>query len=157
MGSLARHLRCMFCKAEYPLEPMWEGCPACRREDFVYPVYVEYDEEAQAHAVSKAMFEAPGGIWRFDPLLPVTGDRKVTLEEGNTALVDCPKLAAEAGIGRLLVKDESRNPTWAHKDRTCPVGVSHALEWGAQAVTMSSSGNHGISAAAYAARAGRWC
>ena len=157
MGSFARRLRCTYCKAAYPLEPLWEGCPSCRREDFVYPVYVEYDEEAQAAAVSKSMFDQPNGVWRFDPLLPVAGERKITLNEGGTPLVECPTLAAEAGIGRLLVKDESRNPTWAHKDRTNAVGISHALEWGARFVTMSSSGNHGISAAAYAARAGIGC
>jgi len=157
LGSFARRLRCTYCDATYPLDPMWEGCPACRREDFVYPLYVEYDEDAQGRAVSKAMFDEPNGVWRFDPLLPVAGNRKITLNEGNTPLVDCPKLAGEVGIGRLLVKDESRNPTWAHKDRTCAVGISHALEWGAGVVTMSSSGNHGISAAAYAARAGIGC
>ncbi len=157
MGSFARRLRCTHCNQTYPLDPLWEGCPACQRADFVYPLSVEYDQEAQARAASKAMFDAPGGVWRFDPLLPVAGDRKITLEEGRTPLLSCAKLAETAGIGHLLVKDESRNPTWAHKDRACAVAVSDALTRGARVVTMSSSGNHGISAAAYAARAGLEC
>jgi threonine synthase len=157
MGAFARRLRCTHCGAAYGLDPLWEGCLACSRADFVYPLEVEYDESAQADAASRAMFDQRGGIWRFDPLLPVAADRKISLEEGRTPLVDCPALAAEAGVARLLVKDESRNPTWSHKDRASAVAVSDALERGARAITLSSSGNHGISAAAYAARAGLGC
>lgn len=156
MGRFARGLRCTFCAAEYPLEGLWSGCPACRRQEFVYPLEVSYDEAAQA-GLAMPSFGTPGGVWRFDPLLPVGGTRKVSLEEGRTALVDCPGLADQAGVRRLLIKDESRNPTWSHKDRACAVAVSDALTRGARVVTMASSGNHGISAAAYAARAGLGC
>src|SRR5207237_5329027 len=38
MGSFARRLRCTHCSTEFALDPLWEGCPACRREDFVYPL-----------------------------------------------------------------------------------------------------------------------
>src|SRR5262249_51757121 len=116
MGDFARHLRCTHCGAEYGLGPLWEGCPACRRDDFVYPLEVEYDTSLQAEAAARKMFDLPGGVWRFDPLMPVAAERKITLEEGRTPLVDCPALAAEAGVARLLIKDESRNPTWSHKD-----------------------------------------
>ncbi|HEY1297788.1 MAG TPA: pyridoxal-phosphate dependent enzyme [Chloroflexota bacterium] len=151
-------MRCSHCGATFGLDPLWEGCPACRRDDFVYTLEVDYDEEAQLGAPpSKAALDEPGGVWRFDPLLPVATDPKITLEEGRTALVDCPRLAAEAGVARLLIKDESRNPTWSHKDRANAVAVSDAIARGARAVTLSSSGNHGISAAAYAARAGMGC
>jgi len=158
MGNFARSLRCTHCGVAYGLDPLWEGCAACRREDFVYPLEVQYDEAAQGAAVSAALFERrSGGVWRFDPLLPVAAERKVTLEEGQTPLVDSPALADQAGVARLLIKDESRNPTWSHKDRASAVAVSDALARGARAVTLSSSGNHGISAAAYAARAGIGC
>ncbi len=50
--------------------------------------------------------------------------------------------------------DESRNPTWSHKDRLNRCTVSAALGSGAQGIVVASSGNHGASAAAYAARAG---
>lgn len=123
----------------------------------MYTLEVDYDEEAQREAASKTLFERPGGVWRFDPLLPVDRGRKITLEEGGTPLVDCPSLAGEVGVARVLIKDESRNPTWSHKDRANAVAVSDALARGARAVTLSSSGNHGISAAAYAARAGIGC
>src|SRR5579859_3328490 len=100
MGHFARGLRCMHCGAQYALDPLWEGCPACRRDDFVYSLDVQYDEAAQARSASKALFDAPGGVWRFDPLLPVSGSRKITLEEGRTPLVDCPGVAAQANVAR---------------------------------------------------------
>ncbi|MFC7590459.1 pyridoxal-phosphate dependent enzyme [Nonomuraea antimicrobica] len=54
----------------------------------------------------------------------------------------------------MHIKDESRNPTWSHKDRLNRVAVSAAVACGAPGVVVASSGNHGASAAAYAARAG---
>ena len=32
MGTYARGLRCTHCNAQFGLDPLWEGCPACRRE-----------------------------------------------------------------------------------------------------------------------------
>jgi threonine synthase len=56
-----------------------------------------------------------------------------------------------------VIKDESRNPTWSHKDRFNLCSISVAVATGAGGVVLSSSGNHGASAAAYAARAGLSC
>jgi threonine synthase len=55
------------------------------------------------------------------------------------------------------VKDESRNPTWSFKDRHAAVTIGKALEFGARTVAASSSGNHGMAVAAYAARARMSC
>ena len=61
------------------------------------------------------------------------------------------------GLPRLYAKDESQNPTWSYKDRLCSLAVTHALATGARVITISSTGNHGASTAAYAARAGLAC
>jgi hypothetical protein len=80
------------------------------------------------------------------------------MAEGGTALVPAPELAAWAGLnGELFIKDESRNPTWSHKDRFNLCSISVAVATGASGVVLASSGNHGASAAAYAARAGLPC
>ncbi|HZF04575.1 MAG TPA: pyridoxal-phosphate dependent enzyme, partial [Patescibacteria group bacterium] len=60
-------------------------------------------------------------------------------------------------LPRLYAKDESQNPTWSYKDRLCATAVTHAVETGARVITISSTGNHGASTAAYAARAGLPC
>ena len=67
------------------------------------------------------------------------------------------RLGARLGLSRFYAKDESRNPTWSYKDRLCAVAVSHAVATGARVITISSTGNHGASTAAYAARAGLPC
>jgi threonine synthase len=57
----------------------------------------------------------------------------------------------------VLVKDESRNPTWSFKDRLACLAVSMGRALGATVIGSSSSGNAGAAVAAYAARAGLPC
>jgi threonine synthase len=81
----------------------------------------------------------------------------VTLLEGNTPLVDAPRIAARAGVARVLLKVEGANPTGSFKDRGMTLAISTATEHGAKAVICASTGNTSASAAAYAARAGILC
>jgi threonine synthase len=120
-----------------------------------YPVEVTYTYDR----VDPQLFAQPPlpGLERWAPLLPPLAPG-LAMAEGGTALVPTPELAAWAGLnGELLIKDESRNPTWSHKDRFNLCSVSVAVAMGASGVVLSSSGNHGASAAAYAARAGLSC
>jgi threonine synthase len=66
-------------------------------------------------------------------------------------------VAKAANLEKIYAKDETRNPTLSYKDRFCSVATSKALDFGAKATTMSSTGNHGASASAYASRAGLDC
>jgi threonine synthase len=75
------------------------------------------------------------------------------LGEGNTPLIEVPRLSEELGI-RLHVKCESLNPTGSFKDRGMAVAVGRAVERGAHTVVCASTGNTAASAAAYAARFG---
>jgi threonine synthase len=120
-----------------------------------YPMEVTYFYER----VDPQLFAQPPlpGLERWAPLLPPLAPG-LTMAEGGTALVPTPELAAWVGLsGELFIKDESRNPTWSHKDRFNLCSVSVAVAMGASGVVLSSSGNHGASAAAYAARAGLPC
>ncbi|MGE5590686.1 MAG: threonine synthase [Bacillota bacterium] len=99
----------------------------------------------------------PGVVERYRPFLPLDGlARVVTLREGNTPLVEAPRLGAALGI-RLYLKLEGCNPTGSFKDRGMTVVMTGALGRGAQAVICASTGNTSASAAAYAARAGLPC
>jgi threonine synthase len=93
-------------------------------------------------------------MWRYHEFLPVDPDQIVSLAEGCTPLLNCPALARRIGIERLLIKDESRNPTWSFKDRLASVAASRALQTGYRVLTAASSGNGGAATAAYAARSG---
>ena len=100
----------------------------------------------------------PGLIEAFRDRLPVTERTPVvTLLEGNTPLLDAPRLAERAGVARVRLKVEGANPTGSFKDRGMTMAVSTALEHGAKVVICASTGNTSASAAAYAARAGLIC
>lgn len=100
----------------------------------------------------------PGIIEAFRPELPVSDATPVvTLLEGNTPLLETPRLAAQAGVARCYLKIEGANPTGSFKDRGMTVAVSKAAECGAKVVLCASTGNTSASAAAYAARAGLLC
>ncbi|UCH35615.1 MAG: threonine synthase [Armatimonadota bacterium] len=100
-----------------------------------------------------------GVIERYRDLLPVTDATPVvTLLEGDTPLIEAPRLAEGIGLPlRLYLKYEGLNPTGSFKDRGMTVAISKAVEEGSQAVICASTGNTAASAAAYAARAGMRC
>ena len=100
-----------------------------------------------------------GVIARYRAYLPVTDQTPIiSLGEGNTPLIPCPRLSAKVGRGcEVFVKYEGLNPTCSFKDRGMTVAVSKAVERGAQAIVCASTGNTSASAAAYAARAGIRC
>ncbi|NUP62321.1 MAG: pyridoxal-phosphate dependent enzyme, partial [Nonomuraea sp.] len=128
--------------AEFPLFPaLTRGCPRTSTDEIAYPVEVVYDYGR----VDRALFDQEPGpdLARWSPLLPPLA--APTLGEGGTPLLE---------FDGVHVKDESRNPTWSHKDRLNRVAISAAVAAGAPGVVVASSGNHGASAAAYAARAG---
>lgn len=93
-------------------------------------------------------------MWKYGGRLPVArpGDA-VSLGEGSTPLV----AARDARGGPLLLKDETRNPTGSAKDRAMSVAYTVARERGHGRTILASTGSAGISAAAYAARAGISC
>jgi threonine synthase len=100
----------------------------------------------------------PGLIEAYREHLPVTDSTPVvTLMEGNTPLVDAPRIAARAGVARVVLKLEGANPTGSFKDRGMTLALSMATEHGAKAVICASTGNTSAAAAAYAARAGIIC
>ncbi len=155
--SFLTGLKCLRCGTEFPPQKMFRGCPNCRGR-LVSNVACTYDYGRIKQAFKKELLaERPPTMWRYRELLPPDEENIVSLSEGMTPLVKCPSLGERLGLKNLYVKDESRNPTWSFKDRLASSSVSMALQFGAKGVTASSSGNHGASTAAYAARAGLDC
>jgi threonine synthase len=69
-------------------------------------------------------------------------------------LIRASRLGAELGLSRLLIKDESRNPTGSFMDRGSTVLASLAKERGVRSCSCVTTGNLGASLAAYCAKAG---
>jgi threonine synthase len=135
----------------------YRGCATCAAEGVAVNLACDISWDAD-HA--RAVIRSPKGgtgLWKYAPLLPVPDQFAVTIGEGDTPLLRLDNLGRDWGMGRLHVKVEGQNPTWSHKDRLCAVGVAAARWSGSSVVTASSTGNHGASVAAYAARAGLGC
>ncbi len=97
----------------------------------------------------------PGVLHRYPEHLPLTERTpRITLNEGDTPLIEAPRVAAQLGLGRLHLKFEGLNPTGSFKDRGMVVAIAKALEAGSEVVVCASTGNTSASAAAYAARFG---
>jgi threonine synthase len=98
----------------------------------------------------------PGVIEHYRAFLPVADSTPVvTLNEGNTPLIDAPWLAERLGRDlKVYLKFEGLNPTGSFKDRGMTLAISKALGEGARAVICASTGNTAAAAAAYAGRAG---
>jgi threonine synthase len=97
-----------------------------------------------------------GGIIReYRDFLPEVGDEYiVSLNEGNTPLIEVSNMKDTFGGLRVLLKLEGLNPTGSFKDRGMTLAVSKACEDGATAIICASTGNTSAAAAAYAAKAG---
>ncbi len=147
MESYAAGLRCIDCGAAYPPEYRLE-CVRCRGL-----LELAYDLDAVKRA-GREVFKGTG-LWRYGPVLPIVDPaHRVTLGEGQTPLLDCPRLARQLGVKQLLVKFDGTNPTGTVKDRSSATAVAAALQFGFRITSVVSSGNAGSSIAAYSARAG---
>jgi threonine synthase len=142
-------LDCVDCGERFDPETATHRCPSCG--GILDP---RYDLEAVSLTRSELTGRPFDSMWRYAELLPFPRERAVTMDEGATPLVECPRLAEELGVGRVLLKDEGRNPTATFKDRGQSVAMTAAAAHGASHVALASAGNAGQSAAAYAARAG---
>jgi threonine synthase len=145
--SLARELVCIDCGTAHALGYRLE-CEKCRGL-----LELRYDLEPLRRQGPARL--SGDGLWRYAPVLPIVDPaHRVTLGEGGTPLLQCPRLANKLGVRSLVIKFEGANPTGTVKDRSSATGVAAALQFGFTATSVVSSGNAGSSIAAYSARAG---
>jgi threonine synthase len=149
--SLLTHLECTRCGKHLDAETLQTLCP----EDGGV-LYARYDlERARRELTRDAVAVRRPGLWQIPEVLPVRDPAHVvTLGEGGTPLLAAPRLGAQLGFRRLLIKEEGINPTGSFKARGIAMAVSKARELGARALTIPTAGNAGAALAAYGARAG---
>ena len=143
----ARELICRECGSTQELGPHYV-CTEC-----FGPLEIVYDFPV----VTREQIEAgPANIWRYKALLPVPDDIETSpnLEPGFTRLLEAKNLAAELGLTKLWVKDDSTNPTNSFKDRVVACALSAAVELGSKVFACPSTGNLANAVAAAGARAG---
>jgi len=147
--TLAWSLECSACGARRDAAGLPGVCESCGSPYLVrYPARPPVDAKA-------ALAARPWTMWRYREWLPLEPDQQpISLGEGGTPLLDAPRLATRHGFRRLLVKDESVNPTGSFKARGLAAAVTRATAAGATAFVVPTAGNAGVALAAYAARAG---
>ena len=144
------HLECSACGALRGPEGLPTVCDVCGQ-----PWLVRYSDRPPPSLTARAEARRGQGMWRFRPFLPLTpGETPVTLGEGDTPLLSCPRVGARLGVPDLWVKDEAANPTGSFKARGLSAAVTRAVAAGITSFVIPTAGNAGVSAAAYAARAG---
>jgi threonine synthase len=141
--SRLSHLECSACGKTESADALRNLC-ACGA-----PLLARYDLKGLRRPAPKS----GAGMWRFAELLPHRGTC-VSLGEGDTPIVELPRLRERLGIAAVFAKDESRNPNTSFKSRGLSTAVTMAKALGAQALALPTAGNAGGALAAYGARAG---
>jgi threonine synthase len=149
--SFILELECSGCSRKFPFNKIHTFCPDCQS-----PLLARYDlDAARKHLDRDAIRHRPKGMWRWHELLPVRAPQNIVfLGEGDTALLEVPRVGNELGLDHLYIKDESANPTGSFKARGLAAAISKAKELGIEKVIIPTAGNAGGAMAAYAARAG---
>jgi threonine synthase len=138
-------LECQFCLKTYPLDLFRPFCPQCGE-----PMLVFYPRGTRTFAPEKNL-----SLERWRAFLPLDRiSRRLSLGEGNTALVPLDRVGRKWGLPPLFAKNETMNPTQSFKDRGTAVAVQKAVSLGIQRIGTVSTGNMASSTAAYGARAG---
>ena len=140
-------LRCTACGEITPISLVPSTCPAC---DGILDLEL---------AAKELPVSVPGpqlaGIWEWERWLPYCAPaNRVTLGEAGSPLLHSERLGSILGVPDLWIKNDALQPTGSFKDRAIALATSLARQYDREGLILSSSGNAGASAAAYAARAG---
>jgi len=118
-----------------------------------------YDLAAARGWKRESLAPREASMWRYREVMPLLDtsaglEAPVSLGEGWTPLFHAKRLGQTLGLSRLLVKDESLNPTNSFKARGLSAAVTRAKYLGAKTLSIPTAGNAGNAMAAYAAQAG---
>lgn len=160
VGATKVNLRCERCHRVFPIAPLFTGCRNCQDEGVLSVPEVVYDfaDQLNPFALNSDDDYASGCTERYKALLPVqVCDDVISLGEGQTPLVRPRRIGERLGLPGLLLKCEAANPTGSFKDRYVSVTVSLAAHFGYKRAVVASTGNLGVSTAAYCSAAGIKC
>ena len=148
------------CGKSYSVDEVLYQCPTCgalleTENDFSDIDAAELVRCWQQRRLSRDPLDV-SGVWRYREILPFADDLRhvVTLQEGNTLLLDAPRAARYGGLSQIQFKHQGYNPTASFKDNGMTAGVTQAAKLGMNRVACVSTGNTSASMAAYAAAAG---
>lgn len=149
--SLVSFLQCSGCDKTYSVHELqtFADCDQCGTRPLIarYEFHDGYSKE-EINLQERSM-------WRYQGMLPVLEEENiVSLGEGWTPMLLSTRLAAKYDMDKLLIKDESANPTGSFKARGLSMAVSKAKELGVETCIVPTAGNAGGALSAYCAKAG---
>src|SRR3982750_669672 len=126
------HLDCTRCHRRYPPGQLLNVCECGG------PLFARYDLARAARDMRPGHLALrEDTLWRYDDVLPVSDpDHRVTMGEGMTPLLPSRRLGRIVGLPRLMIKDESGNPTGSFKARGLCMAVSMAKALGVTDVSL---------------------
>jgi threonine synthase len=133
---------CAHCDRTVPIRSRDIKCPFCGG------IFLIKVKELQGKGFDSLVDRKSRGVWRYSKMLPFS-EEPVSLGEGGTPIVGKQEDGAE-----LLFKLEYCSPTGSFKDRGASVSLTRVKAIGARGIVEDSSGNAGIAASAYSAKAG---
>jgi threonine synthase len=142
-----RGFTCRSCGAPEPFGLAYV-CSAC-----FGPLEVDYDL-ASIRIDRETIARRGPEIWRYLELLPVEAPPARGLVVGSSPLIQADRLADRLGVDRLLLKDDTRNPTLSFKDRAVAVAAANAPRLGITTLACASTGNLAAATAGAAAALG---
>ena len=154
-SSYFTHLECGSACGAGPFDPRERHflCPSCG-----LPLLARYDVQAARAWPRESLAGREPNMWRYREMMPLLpGESPVTLGEGFTPLLHARRLGGTLGLDRLLIKDESLNPTQSFKARGQSAAITRAKALGATTISLPTAGNAGNAAAAYSSAAGLKC
>jgi len=152
-GSMFSHIECTSCKKFFSKNEILKLCPEPECGKVLFPKY-DLDQKKSKECIDDLKNREPN-MWRYKEFLPVNYEENiVSLGEGFTPILEAKNLKNELGIKKLLIKDESLNPTASFKARGLSAAVSKAKELGIKKFSIPTAGNAGGALSAYAAKAG---
>ena len=152
-GSMFSHIECTSCKKIFSKNKILKLCPEPECGKVLFPKY-DLDQKKSKKFIDDLKNREPN-MWRYKEFLPVNYEENiVSLGEGFTPILEAKNLKNELGIKKLLIKDESLNPTASFKARGLSAAVSKAKELGIKKFSIPTAGNAGGALSAYAAKAG---
>jgi len=136
---------CIFCLRKYPADPMSQFCPDCGE---LLLCYLPMEGRRIFH-------NKPNPLERYLDYLPMASvNHSLLLGEGNSPFTKLTRLMKEYGLPQTFAKNETTNPTASFKDRGTTVAFQMAAHLGIREIGTVSTGNMGISTAAYGAKSG---
>ena len=153
------YFECATCGAKYEQDEVTYLCPVCEKKNTpdIPPKgilktlyhYGKIKNSAKWHKLFDKL-----KVKEYRELLPINSERSLSwLKVGKTPLYEINsdtiplRKGEQKGIFKILLKDDSQNPTFSFKDRASELVCAYAKEQKIDTIVAASTGNAGSSLA----------